>query len=399
MSDAAKLHLLKALSALIRAGADVNARNGDLFGLGTSGFKLLPECGGQTALHLLCAQREKPAVLESCQLLLKARADVTLVDNLHISCLDVAKAAGNAALTEILVGAGAPVMDEGSAPSSLADVRRLCKAREDDWNRRGIKRRREDRQRALDHLQAAYKPRFAEFYTPDFLATHVQKAIAQRESSGLPIAAKVSPGVFYIERFISEEVCESLLSEIDHFQSWADSTGYSVARPNSMNRYGMVLGDIGFHAAMHNLMEQVIQRLANEYLYVGSAQIEASQHFQSQHSFVVRYKVGEDVDLKKHQDDADVTLNICLGRTFKGADVYFHEFPQKSCAGECKSRQNDEQFVYRHSHVPGTAILHFGKHIHGVLPLEEGERINLILWCRLRPYPPEVCQSLEEQSV
>lgn len=36
------------------------------------------------------------------------------------------------------------------------------------------------------------------------------------------------------------------------------------------------------------------------------------------HAFIVRYKVGEDVDLAKHIDRSDVTLNVCLGTSWTG---------------------------------------------------------------------------------
>ena len=38
-------------------------------------------------------------------------------------------------------------------------------------------------------------------------------------------------------------------------------------------------------------------------------------HFDRHHTFVVRYKVGEDLGLDMHTDDSDVTFNVCLGKT------------------------------------------------------------------------------------
>jgi len=32
----------------------------------------------------------------------------------------------------------------------------------------------------------------------------------------------------------------------------------------------------------------------------------------------VQYKIGEDLDLDFHYDDAEVTLNVCLGKEFEG---------------------------------------------------------------------------------
>jgi hypothetical protein len=32
----------------------------------------------------------------------------------------------------------------------------------------------------------------------------------------------------------------------------------------------------------------------------------------------VKYKIGEDLDLKEHVDDSEVTLNVSLGKSFAG---------------------------------------------------------------------------------
>lgn len=37
-------------------------------------------------------------------------------------------------------------------------------------------------------------------------------------------------------------------------------------------------------------------------------------------------------------------------------------------------------------HEIGTAFVHLGKHIHGARPIEEGERVNLIVWCKIKPF-------------
>merc|ERR1719446_1108154 len=103
---------------------------------------------------------------------------------------------------------------------------------------------------------------------------------------------------------------------------------------------------------MHSMMDRMVAPLAARYLSGGDCQAKGDglKHFQSQHSFIVRYCTGEDEDLKTHRDDADVTLNVCLGKDFKGADVYFHESPQAS-SGRCsvkKSNGVEEEFIYPH---------------------------------------------------
>lgn len=43
----------------------------------------------------------------------------------------------------------------------------------------------------------------------------------------------------------------------------------------------------------------------------------------SHKSFTVKYKEDEDIDLAFHFDNAEVTLNVCLGKEFEDGSLYF----------------------------------------------------------------------------
>lgn len=43
----------------------------------------------------------------------------------------------------------------------------------------------------------------------------------------------------------------------------------------------------------------------------------------SHRAFVVKYALGEDRELNYHFDNAEVTLNVCLGKKFEGGSLYF----------------------------------------------------------------------------
>ena len=45
----------------------------------------------------------------------------------------------------------------------------------------------------------------------------------------------------------------------------------------------------------------------------------------SHKAFIVRYATGEDLDLLYHFDNAEVTLNVNLGKQFTGGDLYFRK--------------------------------------------------------------------------
>jgi hypothetical protein len=403
---AIRFRLFDGANALLRAGADPNLQNGDLFGLGASGFKLLPECGGQTALHLVCALREDERSLALCGSILEARADVRIKDNLGLSAKEIALAHDNRQIVELVEAATSGTVEEAKKYST-ADLRELCKARERAWQARALDERRAERQRGLNWIKSSYRPCNPHLYLADNLAEQVVHRL--KVGAAGSCATQLCPGVFLIRDFLSEDVCASLLREFDSLSNWAERSGFRVSRPNSMNQYGMVLGDIGFHEAMHALMERVVFPLGDQVgLFPPSMRARYQPHTPvSQHSFIVRYKVGEDEDLKTHRDDSDLTLNLCLGRHFEGADVYFHRSPLASAEACCPSaaaetsETKSDEYAYphpancsfctfKHKHVPGSAILHLGSHVHGVDRLRSGERTNLILWCRLRPYPPEV---------
>jgi len=58
----------------------------------------------------------------------------------------------------------------------------------------------------------------------------------------------------------------------------------------------------------------------------------------------VQYKLTEDLDLGFHYDDSDITLNVCLGKTFTGGDLYFKGLLKDPST-------HSEHFTF--SHTPG----------------------------------------------
>lgn len=90
------------------------------------------------------------------------------------------------------------------------------------------------------------------------------------------------------------------------------------------------------------------------------------------HSFVVQYAAGKDLGLDMHTDNADVTFNVCLGRTFTGASLTF--------CGDMGA-PGHRHLSYQYFHRLGRAVVHLGRRRHGADEIETGERLNLIVWC------------------
>jgi hypothetical protein len=218
---------------------------------------------------------------------------------------------------------------------------------------------------------------------PEHLAPTLRAALADGRPEALrAIFDEVHPDIFAF-RPLTDAWRQMLLEEVIHFEGWLLETGCRHDPPNSMNSYGVVLDEIGLQPALSALTAQCIRPVAAQLLpEVGAA-------LDSHHGFAVEYRPGADVELGFHVDASDVTLNLCLGSSFSGGELYFEgrrcaEHRQTGCA-------SSDRFIW--PHTPGLALLHAGKHRHGALPITAGERMNLILWARSGPLTdePEGC--------
>ena len=79
-----------------------------------------------------------------------------------------------------------------------------------------------------------------------------------------------------------------------------------------MNRHGLVVNQIGLEPAVRSLLHRHLAGL------FAALYGEEGSDLDDHHTFIVRYKQGEDIGLDPHEDDSDVTLNVCLGKDFQG---------------------------------------------------------------------------------
>ncbi len=196
------------------------------------------------------------------------------------------------------------------------------------------------------------------------------KAVSGVKLSGL--LQHPHPGIVEFP-LLNEEYAQGLVREFHAYEHWCQRQKKSPIRPNSMNNYGLVLSEIGLEGVIDELLYTWISPLASRLFpqFSGTS-------LDHQHAFVVDYAVGGDRSLGFHVDDSEVTLNVCLGLTFAGANVYFRGV-------RCESHREDaanENEKWQWAPAPGRAILHAGAHRHGVLPLISGRRVNLIVWAR-----------------
>ena len=214
-------------------------------------------------------------------------------------------------------------------------------------------------------------PVLTELLGPEALARPLVEAL--RGAEGPDLLAEEGPGVWSLP-LLTKRGCEALLAEIDRREA-ASPAGERP--PNSMHRYGAVLGELGLGELLRELRTQLVAPLAAErFADVGGAELDG------EYGFLAEYG-GEDGDdeLGFHVDDSAVTLNLCLGERFSGSELYFRGL---RCDEHRQTRPTPNE-VFEFEHEAGTAILHAGRHRHGVHPLLRGRRRNLILWCQAAP--------------
>jgi hypothetical protein len=174
----------------------------------------------------------------------------------------------------------------------------------------------------------------------------------------------ISPGVFSFDLF-TPQFCDMLVAEVDNYEA----TTLPRRRPNTMNRFGLILNEIGLEQMMSDLLTRFIGPLCKTLYPTERVAVGLDHH----HTFCVVYSETGDKGLDLHHDASEVTLNVCLGRTFEGSGLVF-------CgqAGQVDHRKH--RHVY--SHHKGKAVIHLGRQRHGADKISSGERINLIMWAR-----------------
>lgn len=179
---------------------------------------------------------------------------------------------------------------------------------------------------------------------------------------------QIVEGVYTLAVF-SPAFCELLCEELDHFRA----SGLPCGQPNSMNRYGALLDELGFSSTLinpliHDYLRPLCGRLA-PLAAAGGATLDRHK------AFVVAYRLGEDEALSTHFDNAEVTLNINLGRDFEAGELLF--FGHRRSAG-------DKPIGYHEWGDAGVGhgVLHLGEHVHAALPITAGDRRNLVVWMR-----------------
>ncbi|KAL7986667.1 hypothetical protein Chor_012950 [Crotalus horridus] len=252
------------------------------------------------------------------------------------------------------------------------------------------------RRKELDHqsrerkaiISQNYRPKHPQlyilqesFFNPEFLETVKYCKSPNADLQGLlRHVESLSDKRIYRLPIFTKEFCEAFVEELEHFEQSELPKG----RPNSMNNYGVLLNELG-------LDETFLTPLREKYLQPLTALLYpdwGGSCLDSHKAFVVKYALREDLDLHIHYDNAEVTLNVCLGKEFTEGSLYFAEFRQ-----DAKPVPNYLEV----EHVLFYGLFHRGGQLHGALPIASGERRNLIIWMRSSTVRNRLCPMCNRQ--
>jgi len=174
-------------------------------------------------------------------------------------------------------------------------------------------------------------------------------------------------------------------------------------RPNTMNRFGVLLDEVpgDMTSGVSDVMLRDICTPIAAVLFgndnggggVGADNEEKNiiremcETLDHHHAFTVDYRAedGYDRDLSLHYDNAEITLNILLTdeNEFDGGELSF-EGPSHVSPLSHRSKKTllAGRDVIPYEHKLGWGILHMGCEMHCALPVDDGRRSNLIVWCR-----------------
>ncbi|XP_013410690.1 2-oxoglutarate and iron-dependent oxygenase domain-containing protein 2 [Lingula anatina] len=221
------------------------------------------------------------------------------------------------------------------------------------------------------------------FLAPAFLrlVEHCKLPEATKDSVVQKLGMETADRVYSFPVF-TPQFCEDFIEEMINFEN----SDMPKGRPNTMNKYGTLLNELGFDEGLITPLREDYLRPITSLLYPDWG----GDSLDSHKAFVVTYKLDQDLSLSYHYDNAEVTLNISLGRDFDEGSLFFGKMkgsPQPHDMGQCAE----------YKHKPTHGLIHRGQHMHGALPIQDGERYNLIIWMRSSKVRNQKCPMCDEK--
>ena len=172
---------------------------------------------------------------------------------------------------------------------------------------------------------------------------------------------------------LSETFCRKLCLYVSSVMSYLESSSQKPENPirscyRDLDNLGLGwLNDLVFHLILKPISSQLYR----------DTDLEGGD-LDWKHGFIAAYSGNPTTSkprqrLVPHTDDAEVTLNLCLGDKFDGGDLNFWGVRGDQTAGK---------FVGEYQPEVGRAVIHSGRHLHEVTEITSGDRFALIQWAR-----------------
>jgi len=163
----------------------------------------------------------------------------------------------------------------------------------------------------------------------------------------------------------------AIKNHLKSFSSHCKSNNLPFAKPNSMNKYGVLLPKQVFNT---DQLTEFFKKLFCENRF--------DFKLDSQRVFTVEYGTGKDSDLDLHFDDSELTANICLENEDENDGKLF--FQKRVENGEIVEDAIFDQ-------IENYAIVHEGKLVHSAESSFKN-RMNLIVWMRDSEVRKKLCR-------
>ncbi|KAL3928405.1 MAG: hypothetical protein SGBAC_012668 [Bacillariaceae sp.] len=307
-----------------------------------------------------------------------------------------------------------------------------------EWERDIRQKQNDDEHRAEqmeDSLETSWNDRLPSLAEGVMMEPLLKESIRKLWNKPSLEAELEMQAVFWEEPIRNVYTCASFFSSqgIRHLQQHLTlmrQAGIPTRRPNGMNRNGFVLDDETEGGVSYVSVDEFRGWLVDDYLrplgrmffpeYIGS-----DEDDESSYAFTVHYQYDDgcssthtndtpgenntstvavgstnttatrkrDVKLKEHSDASVVTININLNlpgeAEYDGSQLLFLD---EDPAGSSPEQAQRHKLEFQ----PGMAVIHRGLHRHQALPIEKGERHQLIIWLfgkdgyvRVSPYEPK----------
>merc|ERR1719330_605534 len=157
------------------------------------------------------------------------------------------------------------------------------------------------------------------------------------------LLTEVGPELFTFQVF-TPRFCNLLEEELSNFAA----SGLPKSAPNTMNRHGVILSELGF-------CPDFLDPLVSDYIEVLASKLlpRHSQGLDSYRAFTVLYEAVDDGDraLSSHYDNAEVTLNVNIGGEWAGGAIAFEGLV---------TEEEDEANRFEIALKQGEGLLHAG---------------------------------------